>query len=319
MLTGRPPFKGSSVLETLHQVVTTTRCRRRGSSPGSPRDLETICLKCLQKEPPKRYATALELADDLRRYLDDRPIRARRTPLWERGAKWVRRHPTTATLLGLGTAAAVTLVVACARSRRPAQGRRRREDARAAAQRRERTVLDEAQTRLLEKDWADGRFILSNLLTDLKAEPRLDDIRGRAERLLEQAERGLRDEADQRRDRERQRDFLRAPQRGVLPRDPVHRPRPAGGRAGDPRGGARGAGRLRRAPARAMPGPSRRCRATLSPQEQAEIEDGCYELLLVLAEAVAEPLPGEDPVLQADRGLRILDQASGLRAEPTPT
>ena len=55
-----------------------------------------------------------------------------------------------------------------------------------------------------------------------------------------------------------------------------------------------------------------------SPQEQAEIGDGCYELLLVLAEAVAEALPGEDKVLQADRGLRILDQASGLRSQPTP-
>src|SRR4029077_13029122 len=58
---------------------------------------------------------------------------------------------------------------------------------------------------------------------------------------------------------------------------------------------------------------------TLTRQEQVEIGDGCYELLLVLADAVAQAMPGQDQVLQADRGLRILDQASGLRAQPTPT
>ena len=122
MLTGRPPFKGPSTMETLHQVVYDDVVPPSRIEPRIARDLETICLKCLQKEPPKRYGTALELADDLRRYLDNRPIRARRTPLWERGAKWVRRHPTTATLLALGTAAVVTLAVAWPALRRPAQG-----------------------------------------------------------------------------------------------------------------------------------------------------------------------------------------------------
>ena len=62
-------------------------------------------MKCLQKEPHKRYATAKELADDLNRYLMGEPIRARRTPPVERGIKWTRRHPTAATLLALGTLA----------------------------------------------------------------------------------------------------------------------------------------------------------------------------------------------------------------------
>ena len=112
MLTGRPPFKAPE-----HDGDPPPgRLRGRGAAVAAPaavaRDLETICLKCLQKEPQKRYATAQELADDLRRYLDDRPIRARRTPLWERGTKWVRRHPATATLTGLGVAAVMALVAA---------------------------------------------------------------------------------------------------------------------------------------------------------------------------------------------------------------
>src|SRR5262249_2716843 len=73
--------------------------------PNVPRDLDTICLKCLAKESRKRYSGADELADDLDRYLAGAPVRARRTPAWERSLKWARRHPTAATLLVLGLAA----------------------------------------------------------------------------------------------------------------------------------------------------------------------------------------------------------------------
>ena len=112
MLTGRPPFKGPSAVETLRQVVETDVVPPSRIEPRIARDLETICLKCLHKDPSRRYATALELAEDLRRYRNDQPIRARRTALWERSAKWVRRHPTTATLLGLAAAAVFALVMA---------------------------------------------------------------------------------------------------------------------------------------------------------------------------------------------------------------
>ena len=76
-----------------------------------PRDLETICLKCLNKEPAKRFASSLQLAEDLRRYLDGAPILARPIGVLGRTVKWVRRRPTVAALLAVCVAAAVVLVV----------------------------------------------------------------------------------------------------------------------------------------------------------------------------------------------------------------
>ena len=98
ILTGRPPFSGKNDLETLRQVVSEEPTGLRKLRPGLPRDLETICLKCLAKKPGQRYATAAALADDLERFLDGRPIQARRVATWERGWRWARRHPASAAL-----------------------------------------------------------------------------------------------------------------------------------------------------------------------------------------------------------------------------
>jgi hypothetical protein len=111
-LAGRPPFRGKTVVETLDQVRTQEPPPPSRFQAGVPLDLETICLKCLRKEPENRYASAAELADDLGRFVQGEPIQARPVGGLERLAKWVRRRPaiaalTTAMFLVALTAAAV--------------------------------------------------------------------------------------------------------------------------------------------------------------------------------------------------------------------
>jgi hypothetical protein len=98
-LTGRPPFQAPTHLDTLLQVVSDDPVRVRALQPKVPRDLETICLKCLRKEPGKRYGSASALAEDLRRFLADEPIRARRVSWLERVWKSIRRRPAFFLLL----------------------------------------------------------------------------------------------------------------------------------------------------------------------------------------------------------------------------
>src|SRR5262249_15622517 len=93
LLTGRPPFVGESTIGTLLQVVQEPPPPPGQLRPGLPRDLETICLKCLAKEPARRYLKAADLAEDLLRYLRNKPIRARPAPWWERLYRSARRRP----------------------------------------------------------------------------------------------------------------------------------------------------------------------------------------------------------------------------------
>ena len=101
LLTGRPPFRAATVLDTLEQVKNAEPVPPGKLQPGLARDLETICLKCLQKDPSRRYATAGELAEDLGRWRTGTPINARPIPFWERGWRWARHRPAVAALSAL--------------------------------------------------------------------------------------------------------------------------------------------------------------------------------------------------------------------------
>jgi TolB-like protein/Tfp pilus assembly protein PilF len=98
LLTGQPPFAGGTTYETIKLLLDTELRQPRLLNPKIDRDLSTICLKCLEKDPKRRYSSALALAEDLERWLNYEPIAARRTGPVARGKKWVRRNPTSALL-----------------------------------------------------------------------------------------------------------------------------------------------------------------------------------------------------------------------------
>ena len=164
MLTGRPPFKGTTSVETLKLVLGEDPVPPSHLRPKLPFDLETICLKCLAREPRKRYASALALAEDLDRFLAGEPILARRTPLWERGIKLARKRPVMTALLAVGIVAAGVMIGAVqfeqTREKNRVDGLLQYAD----------SALATAQGALAEKSWAEVRSIVSNVLSRIETE-----------------------------------------------------------------------------------------------------------------------------------------------------
>ncbi len=153
-LAGRPPFQGTTVVETLDQVRTQEPVAPSRWQAGVPLDLETICLKCLRKEPEKRYASAAELADDLVRYQEGEPIRARPVGRLERGVKWVIRNPMVAgaalavvLALLIGTAVSTWQAVRATKASRAARAAEARADDKRREAEQQRELADESQQR----------------------------------------------------------------------------------------------------------------------------------------------------------------------------
>jgi WD40 repeat protein len=163
-LTGRPPFRAATPFDTIMQVIADDPVPPGRLQPGVPRDQETVCLKCLRKDPAKRYSSAGALGEDLGRWLGGEPIRARPVGVLERGLKWVRRNPVVAALLALVvsvTVLGVGLVVGqwqrAEAERRDAEEQRDRArraseeaDRRAEAEQRASTLADEQRRQAVQ-------------------------------------------------------------------------------------------------------------------------------------------------------------------------
>jgi formylglycine-generating enzyme required for sulfatase activity len=176
LLTGRPPFHGDSAALTLQKVMTVEPIRPRTLRPGVPRDLETICLKCLEKSPAKRYATADLLAADLGAFLAGRPISARPAGAAERAWKWVKRNPGRASAVAAVVLVALGGLGADAEVRAQRAADRRAADE-AARQRQRETQAGDLVAALATADTAVVPQLVGELNTygDLAA-PRLRDL-----------------------------------------------------------------------------------------------------------------------------------------------
>jgi len=162
LLTGRAPFQAATITETLDEVLNKDPVAPRVLSSGIPRDLETICLKCLEKDPHRRYASARELADELGRFLRGEPTLARPLGIMGKTAKWCRRRPALAALSG---ALAIALVLGAAGvlwqwRQSEAQRRRAETGERLAAQRAYDSDINLAQRALADLNLGRARELL---------------------------------------------------------------------------------------------------------------------------------------------------------------
>ncbi|HKI34690.1 MAG TPA: protein kinase [Gemmataceae bacterium] len=323
LLTGRPPFLGATSVETIRQVLNDEPAPPRRLNAAVPRDLEIICLKCLQKDQPKRYASAEALAEDLRRFANDEPISARPTPAWERALKWVRRRPTTAALVAVTAFAlfAVVVLVVGWQSQQINQARQELKKFEEQDQVRQRggRMLGEARRLEAEGRWATAYVEL------IRARDALEGLPGlHADALRQEVEQHLADVGRRREEQERraQAEKHRAEFRAAHDKALFYVTLFTGLDPGDNRDKTRAAARDALAvyglddPAAASSG-LEADRPYLTRDVYEPLVGACYELLLLWAEAEAGPPPGraepdgESP-RRAENALALLARAESL-------
>jgi tetratricopeptide (TPR) repeat protein len=309
-LTGRPPFRGATATATLLLVLNAEPVPPSRLQPTVPRDLETVCLTCLRKESHRRYASALELADDLARFLAGKPIRARPVGALESALKWAARRPAQAGLaavVALATPALLALSLLYNAAAFQTERHRARERERIAdLQARGGRLVDAAREALgRDRDVQEARLQLSRALALVGDEPDLVELKKRAEQVWEQTRSLLEEAAARQRAQHRYEQFLHWRDEALFHGTVfigVDLP------ANSAVAGAAAERALRTFGALADSTRPLTLSRHHTAQQKAEITTGCYELLVIRAEAEARQ-PGADA---ARRALRYLQVAARL-------
>jgi serine/threonine protein kinase/Tfp pilus assembly protein PilF len=323
LLTGRPPFRGTTMLETLEQVRSQEPVSPSRLQPNVPRDLETICSKCLRKEAGQRYGSAAALAEDLRRFRAGEPIQARPVPSWERAVKWARRRPAQTALIATAVLAVLGLSAGGLFF-----GLYKDQQAAALKQQLDRRrQIDDHSARAKEAEAAghldNALHHWDSALALLQANPgpaeddlrrRTEDDRARVAELLRAQQRRLEEQAGRQQALERTRLFEdRRTDLLTLETDVTVADRAANAAA------------IRRAAPEALaqlgltvgerPGETARglepYRPHLDSRQLAQLAGECYEVLLAWAEAEAASRPAEGEAA-VRRALALLDAAAAL-------
>ncbi len=332
LLVGRPPFRAGNPIDTIRQVLEQEPVPPRQLEPRVPLDLETICLKCLEKDPARRFAGALALADDLRRFLEGDPIQARPTPAWEHAWKWARRRKAIVALLAVSTVAVVSMVLLVVWHNVSLRGkldvaleeerRARQREADALEDRRLTLVqqegqklFDGARVAVAAGDWPGARLGLEKALTTIGGNPRLKSLKEPAEALLKRVEQELRIEADRRASRVRLQSFGKLRDEAQF-LGTLYTGMDLAANLQAARASVRQALAVYGVAAGEAAGPG--FDAYLDDAQKAEVMGDCSQLLLILAETEAQSPTGEprDREGHLRTALGYLEQAHRLGAPP---